>query len=104
MNLEGANVYVEGVGLKEDAEEKIRQIVTTLKALTPTPEIGIRFVKNGRMIEGLLWGSAKEVPIGIYNRGPSLNAVLESIQRKVKRECSKIKNNTCNHRTLEMAG
>ena len=114
MKLDGARIYDEGVGIKQDAEEKIRKIVSSLKDISPTSEIGMRFVKNGRVVEGLLWGKAKEVPIGIYNRGSSLNVVLETIQRKVKKECLKIKkangkqfqkmNESYNHLPLEMAG
>lgn len=33
MELDGARIYDDGVGIKQDAEEKIRQIVTSIKAL-----------------------------------------------------------------------
>ncbi len=114
MNLDGARIYDEGVGIDKGAEEKIRQIVSSLKALSPASDIGMRFVRNGRIIEGLLWGKTKEVPIGVYNRAPSLDAVLDILQRKVKKQCLMIrkknsgrfqpKYKTYNHSPMEMAG
>lgn len=114
MELNGARIYEEGVEIKQDAREKISEIVKYIKDLSPASDLGMRFVKNGKLVEGLLWGKAKEVPIGIYNRGPSLNAVLDILQRKVKKECLRIKkeignpfrprNKTYNNPPLEMAG
>ena len=114
MDLDGARIYDDGVEINKGAEEKIRQIISSLKAVSPTSDVGMRFVKNGRVIEGLLWGKTKDVPIGLYNRGPSLDAVLGTIQRKIKKQCLKIrkgnlaefqsKNKTSTHSPLEMAG
>jgi hypothetical protein len=114
MDLDGARIYDEGVGIDKSAEDKIRQIVTSIKTLSPASDVGMRFVKSGRVIEALLWGKAKDFPIGVYNRGPSLNAVLDTIQRKVKKQCLRTRktnraqfqpnNKTYNHSPLEMAG
>lgn len=114
MELNGARIFDEGVEIKKDAQEKISEIVKTVKALSPNSDLGMRFVKSGKLVEGLLWGRAKEVSIGIFHRGSSLNAVLDILQRKVKRECLKIQkeavsqfrseNKKYNHLPLEMAG
>jgi hypothetical protein len=90
MNLEGAKIYNEGVGLGHDCEERIRHIVKVLKSLSPSSEVSMRFVKSGHVYEGLLWGKANDVPIGVYNRGPSVSHVLDTLLRKVKKECLRI--------------
>ena len=90
MNLDGARIYNEGVGLGHDCEEKIRHIVKALKSLSPRSEVSMRFVKSGHVYEGLLWGKANDVPIGVYNRGPSVSHVLDTLLRKVKKECLRI--------------
>ena len=114
MNLDGAKIYDDGVEINKGAEEKIRQILNSLKTISPTSDVGMRLVKSSRFIEGLLWGKTKDASIGVYNRGPSLNAVLDRIQRKIKKQCLKIrkkngdliqpKTKTNNHSPLEMAG
>jgi hypothetical protein len=114
MDLDGARIYNDGVGINKDVESRIRRIVTSIKKISAKSDIGMRFVKRGRVIEGLLWGKAKDIPIGVYNCGPSLNVVLDKIQRKVRKECVKIetiavpllqpKNKTYSHPPLEMAG
>lgn len=91
MEIKGARIYDDGVGISREAEEKIRKIVHEIKTVATSTDLGIRFVKNGRMIEGLLWAKADELPIGIYTRGISLSTVLDTIQRKVERECIKVK-------------
>ena len=40
--------------------------------------------------EGLLWGKASDVPIGVYNRGQSMAHVLDTLYRKVKRQSLKV--------------
>lgn len=90
MNLDGAKIYTEGLGLGHDCEEKIRQIVGAMKSISPTSEVSMRFVKSGHTYEGLLWGKANSIPIGVYNRGPSVSHVLDTLLRKVKKECHKI--------------
>lgn len=114
MGLSGARIYDEGVEIKKDAKEKISELVKSLKALSPNSDLGLRFVKSGKLVEGLLLGRAKEIPIGIYNCGPSLNAVLDILQRNGKRACLKIQKKTVsqfrsenkkyNHLPLEMPG
>ena len=89
MTLEGARIYSEGVGIGQELEPKIRQIVGTIKALSPSPDVSIRFLKNGRAYEALLWGKADDIPIGVYNRGPSMSHVLDTLYKKVKKACSK---------------
>lgn len=90
MILDGARIYNEGVEVGHDTEEKIRQIVNALKAFSPTSEVSMRFLKTGHIYEGLLWGKTHDVPIGIYNRGPSITHVLDTLQRRVKKECLKV--------------
>ncbi len=87
MVLDGARIYNEGVGINSDCEEKIRQIVNTLKTLSPSSEVSMRLLKSGRVYEGLLWGKANDVPIGAYNRGPSVARVLDTLYGRVKKEC-----------------
>lgn len=116
MTLDGAKIYNHGVAINYESEEKIRQIVTAIKTLSPSSNVSMRFLKYGKVYEGLLWGNAHDNPIGVYNRGPSLNHVLDMIHRKVKKECLKQwryghgqmvnKDNaqTYNHKPLAMAG
>jgi hypothetical protein len=80
MELDGARIYDDGVEIDKGGEKKIRPIVTSIKTLSPTSDVGMKFVKSGRVKEALLWGKAKDGPIGVYNRGLSLNAVLDTIQ------------------------
>ena len=89
MTLEGVKIYSEGVGIPHDSETKIRQIVDTIRNLSPSAGVSMRLVKNGRIYEALLWGKADEIPIGVYNRGPSVNHVLDSLYKKVKKTCLK---------------
>lgn len=89
MVLAGAKIYNDGVGINLDAEEKIRQIVTAIKTISPSSDVSMRFLKSGHVYEGLLWGKANDVPIGVYKRGASLTQVLENLYTRVKRECQK---------------
>jgi hypothetical protein len=90
MTLDGARIYNEGVGISQDCEEKIRQIVAAIKTLSPSSEVSMKFLKSGTTYEGLLWGNASDIPIGVYNRGQSMTHVLDTIYRKVKKECLKV--------------
>lgn len=89
MVLAGAKIYNDGIDISHDAEEKIRQIVTAVKAISPSSDISMRFLKSGHVYEGLLWGKANDVPIGVYRRGTSLAQVLENLYVRVKRDCLK---------------
>lgn len=89
MVLAGATIYNDGVGIDHDAKEKIRQIVTAIKTISPSSDVSMRLLKSGHVYEGLLWGRTSDVPIGVYKRGASLTQVLENIYIKVKRECLK---------------
>lgn len=90
MNVDNARIYNEGVSIGPDCEEKVQQIVNTVKSIFPSSDLSMRFLKSGHTYEALLWGNADNVPIGVYNRGPSLSHVLETLQRKVKKECLKV--------------
>lgn len=98
MTLNGARIYNEGMEIGHDSEEKIRRIVTAIKSLSPSSDIGMRFLKSGKTYEGLLWGRADNTPIGIYNRGPSMTHVLDTIFRKVNKECSNKRKLRCGNR------
>ena len=87
MVLAGARIYNDGVGISHDTEEKIRQIVNAIRTISPSSDVSMRLLKNGHIYEGLLWGKANDVPIGVYKRGVSLTQVLENLYVKVKREC-----------------
>jgi hypothetical protein len=89
MVLSGATIYNDGVGIGHDCEEKIRQIMNAIKSISPSSDVSMRFVKNGQMYEGLLWGKANDIPIGVYRRGTSMSQVLENLYRRVKKECLK---------------
>ena len=89
MIINGATIYNEGVGIGHDCEEKIRQIMTTLKTVSPSSNLSMRFLKSGRQYEALIWGKADDMPIGVYNRGPSLVHVLDIVFNKVKKQCLK---------------
>ena len=64
--------------------------MTTVKAVSPTSEVSMRFLKSGRSYEALLWGKADCVPIGVYHRGPSMTQVLDVVYRNVKKQCLKV--------------
>lgn len=89
MIINGATIYSEGVNVGHDCEEKIRQIMNTLKILSPSPKLSMRFLKSERQYEALVWGKANDVPIGVYNRGPSLAHVLETVCNKIKKQSVK---------------
>jgi hypothetical protein len=89
MNIEGARIYTEGVEIERETESKIRQIVGTLRTLSPSSDVSMRFLKNGRTYEALLWGKADDIPFGVYRRGPSMSHVLGGFYRRVKKTCSK---------------
>ncbi len=87
MILNDVKIYFEGLEMNHDYDEKIRQLVDAIKLLSPTPDISIRFLKSRNIYEGLLWGRAGDIPIGFYHRGHSIAQVLESLNKKVKKEC-----------------
>lgn len=86
MVLAGAKVYNDGVGINQDAKEKIQQIVNGIKAISPSSNISMRLLKNGNIYEVLLWGSADGLPIGIYKRGTSFSQVLENVYKRAKKD------------------
>lgn len=90
MTVNGAKIFNDGVWIDRDCEEKIKQIVNVFKAVSPSPEINIRFLKRGKVYEGLLWGSTNSIPIGVYRQGTSLSYVLDNMQKRVKKECLKV--------------
>ncbi|MEN0059800.1 MAG: hypothetical protein AAGB31_13250 [Bdellovibrio sp.] len=90
MVLAGARVYNDGVGINHDTEEKIHQIVNTIKAVSPSSDVSMRFLKSGQVYEGLLWGKANDIPIGVYKRGVSMSHVLENLLKRVRKECVKV--------------
>ena len=90
MILDGARIYDEGVGIDIKNEEMIRRIISAVKQISPSAEISARFLKAGGFYEGMLWGTVNNIPIGAYNRGPTMAHVLESLYRRVKKECFKI--------------
>jgi hypothetical protein len=90
MILDGARVYFEGVKVDHEYDDKIRQIVCTIKSLSPSSEVSMRFMKSGNLYEVLLWGKASEVPIGVYNRGQSMAHVLDTLYKKVKKQSLKV--------------
>ncbi len=115
MTLDGARVYFEGVKVEHEYDDKIRQIVSAIKSLSPSSEVSMRFLKNGSLYEGLLWGKASDVPIGVYNRGQSMAHVLDTLYKKVKKQSLKVlkmkgaaksKNRTYDqsHEPMAMAG
>lgn len=97
MVLAGVNIYNEGVGISHDAEEKIRQIVNAIKTISPSSDVSMRLLKSGHVYEGLLWGKANNIPIGVYKRGVSLTQVLENMYTRVKRDCLKAMKSSCGH-------
>ena len=90
MNIEGARIYEEGLHIGRDCEAKIRKIVSTIKTLSPSPDVSLRIVRSGRTYEALLWGQADLIRLGAYNRGQSISQVLEKLHGRVKKECLKI--------------
>jgi hypothetical protein len=98
MVLAGARIYNDGVGIGHEAEEKIQQIVNAIKAISPSSDVSMRLLKNGHVYEGLLWGKANDLPIGVYKRGISMTQVLENIYKRVKKDCVKALKSTCGRR------
>lgn len=115
MTLDGARIYNENVGIGRDGEEKIRRIIKTIQAASKSSDLGLRLLKTGRMYEALLWGKSEDVPIGIYNRGRSINRVLDSLYKKIRKACAngsrgetakmmRAKDKSFAHEPLPMAG
>ena len=90
MTLDGAIVYFEGVKVDHEYDDKIRQIMSAIKSLSPSSEVSMRFLRSGRLYEGLLWGKAIDVPIGVYNRGQSMAHVLDTLYKKVTKQSLKV--------------
>jgi hypothetical protein len=113
MTTNPPRVYAEGLRIHPDCQAQIDKIVEAVKALSRSSELSIKLLKSGRNYEGLLWGKADDQSIGAYNRGPSLPLVLETLQKKVQRQCLRSAKNRFGHHTrkpqtyqqpLEMAG
>ncbi len=102
MVVEGAKVYFEGVGATRECQEKVRSIISAIKTISPSSEVSLRFLKNGKVYEALLWGKANNVPLGVYRKGPSLSHVLDHVYQRVKKDCQKIWRQS--GRPLAMAG
>lgn len=90
MVFAGARIYSDGVGFNRDTEEKIHQIVNIVKAVSPSSDISMRFLKSGQVYECLLWGKANDIPLGVYKRGISMPQVVDNILKQVKKECVKV--------------
>jgi hypothetical protein len=87
MALTGVNIYYDGIGINQDVEEKVQRIIDTIKAISPSSDVSMRFLKSGGIYEGLLWSKAGELPISVYMRGISMAQVLENIYKRVKKDC-----------------
>jgi len=92
MTINGANVYLEGVNVDQKYDDKMQQIVNTIKSLSPSSEVSMRFLKNGNLYEGLLWGKAGDVPIAVYKSGRSMTRILDTFCDKLKKQSLKLKN------------
>ena len=86
MHIEGARIYSEGVELNQNCEIKIRQMVKEIKSISPSADVGLRFIRTGRTVEALLWGKVSDLSLGVYNCGPSVSHVLGTIHRKLKKQ------------------
>ena len=85
MFLEGAKIHNEGVTISLENEIRIREIVQATKLISSNAEINLKFLKYGKKCEVLLWGSANDLPIGIYSRGFSIGQALETAHKKLMR-------------------
>jgi len=103
MNINGVKIYNEGVSIDHDSEAKINEITRMFKSISPTANVNMRFLKNGKTYEGLLWGWAEATPIGAYNRGKSMHLVLDALSKKVKRDALKLLKQKHISRALSMA-
>lgn len=90
MILNGASVYCEGLELDTKSTDQLKQMVNSLREVSPSAEVSFKLLKDGDFFEALLWGRAIDSPIGIYQRGLSLDRVLGSLHKKVTVECLKI--------------
>src|SRR4051812_2553693 len=86
-------IYTEGFSIDPDCQARLDKIVETVETLSPSPDLGIRLLKAGRIYEGLLWGNAGGQTIGVYNCGPSLPQVLETLRRNIRRKYLKSRKN-----------
>jgi hypothetical protein len=97
MVFENSRVYYDGVEIDAVEKEKIHKIIKTLKSMIPSADISLRLLKWGDIYEGLLWGKAEKIPIGIYKRAPTMSLVLENLERRVRRECIRLLKLRTNH-------
>ncbi|MGZ3722680.1 MAG: hypothetical protein ACXVA9_07120 [Bdellovibrionales bacterium] len=86
MTLDGAKIYTDEIEFTRECEEKLRQIITAVKILSATEEIGFRCARQGRVFEAMLWANSQENPVGIFRRGHSLKHVLEMIHGKINED------------------
>ncbi len=94
MIIDGLRIYNDGVGIGPDGEDKIRQIMTLVRSVSDSADLGLRLLKSDSSYEALLWGNAAGVKVGAYHRGASLRRVFQALHRRVKRECSKVRKST----------
>lgn len=108
MVLNGARIYSEGISITDNIKAKIHEIMRAINGLTSASDVSIKLIKNGHAYEVMVWGSLNGNPLGLYNRGLSMGAVLENILRRAKKECLRIAPKTReakgNQKNFQLAG
>lgn len=92
MFFEGVNVDIQGFELRDDQEDQLDSLIRKVNQFLPVTDLKLRFVKENRLIEGMIWCKALGVPIGAYSRCPSFVKLTKTLLKKVSKECRKVHN------------
>lgn len=90
MQFEGVNVDIQGFDLRYDQEDQLDSFIRKINQLLPISDLRLRFVKENRLIEGMVWCNTLGVPIGAYNRCTSFTQLTKTLLRKISKECRKV--------------
>lgn len=90
MQFEGVNVDIQGFDLRYDQEDQLDSFIKKISQFLPVSDLRLRFVKENRLIEGMVWCNTLGVPIGAYNRCTSFAQLTKTLLKKISKECRKV--------------
>lgn len=90
MSIKGVDIYTEGFKMGHDQELQLKSLLLNLRAMLPISELRLRFVKNKRFIEGMIWCQTLGIPIGAYNRSYSFSQLTKTLLKKISKECRRV--------------
>lgn len=90
MQFGGVKIDVQGFELGLEQQTHLNSFIEQLNKFFPISQLRLKFIKNNRLIEGMVWCQAHDIPIGVYNRCTSFSQLTKSLMKKISRECRKI--------------